>query len=145
MAKSQQTFNKKEKEKKRLRKREEKKKKKEERKNSSTGGELENMMAYVDSNGNILDSPPEEVETDTSEEVIQIATPKKLPEDKRKKGRLVYFNEEKGYGFIENLERSEKVFVHHSEFEEEVNLRDLVTYEIEKGDRGARAVQVKKA
>jgi hypothetical protein len=48
MAKSQETFNKKEKEKKRLQKRKEKEQRKEERKaNAKEGGSWEDMMAYV--------------------------------------------------------------------------------------------------
>ena len=59
MARSQETFNKKEKEKKRLKKRQEKQLKKEERKANSKGGGLENMLAYVDENGHITDTPPD--------------------------------------------------------------------------------------
>ena len=56
MAKSQQTQNKKEKEKAKLKKREEKRKKREARKaEKSTGIEF----AYVDFNGNLVDTPPD--------------------------------------------------------------------------------------
>src|SRR5579863_7474048 len=59
MAKSSETFNKKEKEKKRLKKQQEKKEKAEMRKsNSDKGKGLEDMMAYVDEHGNITDKPP---------------------------------------------------------------------------------------
>ena len=43
---------------------------KEERKANSSGGGLENMMAYVDENGQIVDTPPDpakKVEVDASE------------------------------------------------------------------------------
>ena len=54
MAKSQETFNKKEKEKKRLKKKQEKELKREERKeHSSKGKSLEEMFAYIDENGNL--------------------------------------------------------------------------------------------
>ena len=60
MAKSQETFNKKEKEKKRLQKRKEKEQRKEDRKaNAKEGGSWEDMMAYVDENGNISAAPPD--------------------------------------------------------------------------------------
>ena len=59
MGKSQETFNKKEKEKKRKKKKQEKQQRKEERKANSGGGELENMMAYVDEFGNITETPPD--------------------------------------------------------------------------------------
>jgi hypothetical protein len=58
MAKSQATFMKKELEKKRLKKREEKKYRKEERKKNATGGDLENMIAYVNEFGEISSTPP---------------------------------------------------------------------------------------
>ena len=61
MAKSQETFNKKQKEKKRLKKRKEKAEKMAERRANAVAGSgsLENMMAYIDENGNIVDTPPD--------------------------------------------------------------------------------------
>jgi spore germination protein YaaH len=60
MARPQETFNKKELEKKRLQKRKEKEQRKEERKaNAKEGSSLEDMMAYVDENGNITSTPPD--------------------------------------------------------------------------------------
>ena len=54
MARSQETFNKKEKENQKAKKRKEKAAKKEERKSTSGKKSLEDMMAYVDENGNIV-------------------------------------------------------------------------------------------
>jgi len=60
MAKSQQTFSKIEKEKKKIKKREEKQKKKEERRaNSKKGSGFDSMIAYVDENGHLTDTPPD--------------------------------------------------------------------------------------
>jgi hypothetical protein len=60
MGRSQETFSKKEREKKRLSKRKEKEEKKAERKaNSSKGKGLEGMLAYVDENGMISQTPPD--------------------------------------------------------------------------------------
>ena len=60
MAKSSETFSKKEKEKKRLKKQRDKVEKMKERKiNAKKGKTLEDMMAYVDENGNISSTPPE--------------------------------------------------------------------------------------
>ena len=59
MAKSNNAFIKKQKELNRKKKREEKIEKKNERRKHSSGGELENMMAYVDEYGNITSTPPE--------------------------------------------------------------------------------------
>jgi hypothetical protein len=60
MAKSQETFSKKEKEKLKLKKRKEKEEKKAERKaNSQKGQDLEDMYAYVDENGNLTSVLPD--------------------------------------------------------------------------------------
>jgi hypothetical protein len=59
MAKSQATFMKKQLEKNRAKKKEEKEHRKQDRQQNSTGGKLEDMMAYVDENGNITSTPPE--------------------------------------------------------------------------------------
>ena len=78
MARSQETFGKKEKEKKRQKKKEEKAKKREERKANSEGGGLENMMAYVDELGNITDTPPDPAnKAKIKAEDIQLGIPKK--------------------------------------------------------------------
>ena len=61
MGRSQNSFIKSQKEKKRLQKRKEKEEKKKERQeNNSKGGGLDDMIAYLDENGNIVDTPPEE-------------------------------------------------------------------------------------
>jgi len=60
MARSQNSFIKKAKEEKRKKKQDEKFKKKLEKKNKPTSGDLNDMLAYVDENGNITATPPEE-------------------------------------------------------------------------------------
>lgn len=59
MAKSQATFMKKQLEKNRAKKKEEKEQRKQERKQNSNGGDLENMMAYVNEFGELSSTPPE--------------------------------------------------------------------------------------
>lgn len=59
MARPQETFNKKELEKKWLQKRQEKEQRKEERKANASGKSFEDMLAYVDENGNITSTPPD--------------------------------------------------------------------------------------
>lgn len=58
MAKSQQSFKKKEMEKQKQKKKDEKAQRKEQRKASNSGG-LDSMIAYVDEFGNITDTPPD--------------------------------------------------------------------------------------
>lgn len=60
MAKSKETYNKREKQKKKQRERVEKAAKKEERKALNNKGKpLEEMLAYIDENGNLSSTPPE--------------------------------------------------------------------------------------
>ncbi|WP_315815361.1 hypothetical protein [Paraflavitalea speifideaquila] len=59
MARSQETFNKREREKQRIKKQQDKQEKMKERKsNKDKGNSLENMMAYLDENGNLTTTPP---------------------------------------------------------------------------------------
>jgi len=61
MAKSQNSFIKAQKEKKRAQKKKEKEERKQERKeNNSKGGNLSDMMAYVDSDGNVISGSPDD-------------------------------------------------------------------------------------
>ena len=147
MARSQETFNKKEKEKKRLKKRKEKAAKREERKNSESNSDLDSMIAYVDEFGNITDTPPdpskkEKIDVDS----IEIGVPKRddSEEDPVMKGRVAFFNDSKGYGFIKELESQEKYFVHANGCLQEIKENDLVTFELERGLKGMNAVKVKK-
>lgn len=110
MAKSQ-TFGKRENEKKKQAKRLEKQKRREERQAGGSSS-LDDMIAYVDENGNITDTPPQlRPKVEIQLEDIVIATPKK--EDiaaEPLKGRVEYFNTEKGYGFIKDLASTENIF-----------------------------------
>jgi len=148
MAKSQQTFNKKEKEKKRLKKRQEKLLKREERKENSKKGDLESMMAYVDEYGNITDTPPDPTvkKKVIKASDIEIGVPKKEAEEDfgPLTGRVDYFDSSKGFGFIINARTQEKHFVHVSGLRDEVVEGDKVTFELEKGLKGMNAVRVKK-
>jgi len=149
MARSTETFNKKEKEKKRLKKQKEKREKAEERKDNVVKGKsLEEMMAYVDENGNITSTPPDPTKKKKIVmEDIQIATPKQeaiQPGDLIRKGKVTFFNESKGYGFIKDSESQESIFVHINELSEAVVENDKVTFEIEAGQKGMTAVRVTK-
>ncbi|WP_378174333.1 cold-shock protein [Aquimarina sp. SS2-1] len=147
MAKSQQTFSKIEKEKKKLKKREEKQKKKEERRaNSKKGSGFDNMIAYVDENGHLTDTPPDpSKKKKVKAENIEIGIPKKehVEEDPIKKGKVAFFNDSKGYGFITEQESQEKYFVHANGLMQEVKEGDKVQFELEMGMKGINAVRVK--
>mgnify|MGYP003580000228 CR=1 FL=1 len=97
MGRSTETFSKKEKEKKRLKKQQDKKEKAEERKaNSDKGKSLDEMMAYVDEDGNITSTPPDITNRKKIKpEDIQIGIAKQefSPEDLIKNGIVTFFNE----------------------------------------------------
>lgn len=146
MAKSQQSFGKREKEKKRLKKREEKQKKKEARKAQAKeeGGGI--PMAYVDQYGNLTDTPPdptEKEEIDASEIVLGIPPKEETEEDPVRSGKVSFFDSSKGFGFIMDAVNQEKYFFHISRVEDEVDENDKVTFELEKGPKGMNAVNVK--
>jgi cold shock CspA family protein len=148
MARSQETFSKKEKEKKRLKKRKEKAEKKEERSANSSGGGLDNMMAYVDEFGRITDTPPDPsvLRKKIDASTIEIGIPKReeIEADAVRKGKIDFFNESKGFGFIKELDTQEKFFVHVNGLLEEVKENDKVSFELERGLKGMNAIKVKK-
>jgi cold shock CspA family protein len=145
MARSQETFNKKEKENQKAKKRKEKALKKEERKSTAGKKSLEDMMAYVDENGNIVSAPPDPTKrTEVNEEDIQIGVAKR--EDvvaEIKIGKVSFFNDSKGYGFIKDNSNGESYFVHVNGMDEPVKENDQVTFDIQKGQKGWNAVNVK--
>jgi cold shock CspA family protein len=150
MGRSTETFSKKEREKKKSIKLREKKEKAEERKaNSDKGKSLDDMMAYIDENGNITSTPPDPTKKKKviSSEDIQISVSRQEPPDPAdliRNGVLSFFNESKGYGFIRDLQSQESVFVHINSFLEQVKENDKVTFETEQGPKGLNAIKVKK-
>ena len=62
------------------------------------------------------------------------------------KGKVKFFNETKGFGFIAG-EDSKEYFVHKSGLEAGVSLKenDDVAFDVEEGDRGPKAINVKKS
>ncbi|MFT4326144.1 MAG: cold-shock protein [Candidatus Woesearchaeota archaeon] len=61
------------------------------------------------------------------------------------KGVVKFYNREKNYGFVTG-EDEKDYFVHISGLNEGVNLseNDAVTFDVEEGDRGLKAVNVSK-
>jgi len=62
-------------------------------------------------------------------------------------GRVKWFNEKKGFGFIESAEHGD-VFVHYSSIEgngfRSLADGDEVTFDVEEGKKGLQAVKVRK-
>jgi cold shock CspA family protein len=147
MAKSQTTFAKKEKEKKRLGKRLEKQEKKEMRKaESKKGKSLDEMMAYLDENGNLSNTPPDlSKKVAINAEDIPVNGIKRVFQDDSgtRKGKITYFNLEKGYGFINDMKSQQRVFVHINQLTEPLGENDEVLFEIEIGHKGPSAINVR--
>ena len=142
MAKSN-SFNKRELEKKKEKKRKEKQQRKDERK---AGGvtSLDDMIAYVDENGMITSTPPDPTKKqDVDLDNISVSTPKKEEtEEIVLEGRIEHFNQDKGYGFIKNLAGIEKYFFHISNAPAEIAEGNMVTFELERGEKGMNAVKI---
>lgn len=148
MGRSQQSFSKREREKKKQQKRKEKEEKRAERKeNFEKPKSLDDMIAYVDEFGNITDEPQDlKKQLDIDPQSIQISVPKDddIEVDPVKKGKVKFFNDEKGYGFIDDKNSNNSYFVHVNGLLDDIRENDKVTYELEKGPKGMMAVRVKK-
>ena len=146
MGKSQETFSKKEKEKKRLKRKQEKLAKREERR-SSPKKSIEDLIAYVDENGNLSDTPPDLTKKNKIKaEDIQLGVPARERDetDPIKKGKLEFYNNDKGYGFIKEDITNDKYFVHVSSLNGEIIEGDKISFELEMGPKGMNAVRVNK-
>ncbi|GEO11389.1 cold-shock protein [Segetibacter aerophilus] len=149
MGKSQETFAKKEKEKKKLKQRQDKQEKMEERKaNGKKGKSLDEMMAYIDENGNISSTPPDPKKKKVfKQEDMMIGVPKQEPvneADLIRTGVVTFFNDAKGFGFIKDLVTQESVFIHVNQLQEPIKENEKVIFEVEMGPKGPSAINVKK-
>lgn len=140
------SYNKKEQEKNRQRKRLEKQKRKEERKSNAGNKSFEDMIAYVDEYGRIVDTPPELSDrTEVDVDSIEVSTPKKAEKDSLLQGRVEHFNDEKGYGFIKDADSVEKYFFHISNAYATIKEGEQVQFELERGLKGMNATKVQPA
>lgn len=146
MAKSKESFNKREKEKQRQKKAQEKQEKMKERKlNKDQGKGLDSMIAYLDENGNLTSTPPDpRNKKEFLVEDIQIGVPKMEynPEDAFRTGTVSFFNTQKGFGFIIDSETRERIFVHQNDLNIALNENDKVKFEVNRSPKGLVAVNV---
>ena len=107
------------------------------------------MVAYVDEFGNITDTPPDPTKKKKIKaKDIALGVPKREDAGTSlsiRKGRVEFFNDAKGFGFIKELDSQEKFFVHVNGLIDEIKENDIVTFELERGLKGMNAVRVKKA
>lgn len=142
------SLNKKEQQKKRNQKKKEKEERKAERKaNAKSGKSLDDMIAYVDENGNLSSTPPDPLKKKVFNDADIVLgsrnTGSAQPEVQRT-GRITHFNESKGYGFIKDSQTQESIFVHVKEVDFQPRENDKVTYDVASGVKGLNAVNVKK-
>jgi cold shock CspA family protein len=146
MAKSQETFSKKEREKKRVKKQQDKAEKMQERKhNNKEKKSLDDMMAYLDENGNLSSVPPDPRKKKLfRQEEMAISIPRQEEREQNavRTGIVSFFNDHKGFGFINDAETRERVFVHVNQLTVEIKENDKVTYEVEMSHKGPTAVNV---
>lgn len=137
------SFSKKENFKKKAQKQKEKALRRDERKtNNNKGKDLDEMLVYVDENGQLHNSP---IDTTEREEIniedIQLgAAP--IPEEELRKTGLVTYVSDKGYGFITENKTNENVFFHSNNCAHEVKKGNKVSFEKERSAKGFSAVNV---
>ena len=149
MATSQETFDKKEKQKKKIKQRQEKAEKMEERRaNGKKGKTLDEMMAYIDEDGNFSSTPPDPRKKKIfNSKDMQIGVPK---QEAREQGEVIrtgvvtFFNDDKGYGFIKDIQTQQSVFIHVNQLSGPIKEHDKVNFEVEMGHKGPNAINVKK-
>lgn len=139
------SFNKKEREKKRRKRKKDKKERKEQKKLDGVKGE---EFMYVDENGNLTSTPPEEqVKTEIKLEDIKVSTPKQSEieeEETIRTGVVKFYNTEKRFGFIKEVKTGNEYFVHGDNVRGDIELqeKDKVVYEIGNGRQGPIAINV---
>lgn len=142
------TFHKKEIQKRKQQKKKDKELRKAERKaNAKAGQSLEDMMAYIDENGNLSSTPPDpnkKIVIKDSDIVIGSRNIEGVDHDPTRKGRVMFFNTSKGYGFIKDTKTEESVFVHANALTIAINENDMVSFETERTVKGLQAIRVKK-
>jgi cold shock CspA family protein len=142
-----QTWQKKDREQKRQKEKNAKVEKMQQRKENSTKKSFDDMIAYLDENGNLTSQPPDpRKKIEVRLEDIQISVPEYIPPTKDElthTGKVTFFNTAKGFGFIKDLASQQSIFVHANNLESAISENDIVSFEIEAGQRGPAAVKVK--
>jgi CspA family cold shock protein len=61
------------------------------------------------------------------------------------KGKVKFYNELKGFGFIKDEKTGKEYYVHSSGIKENIKENDEVLYDLQEGKKGLNAVNVKLA
>jgi CspA family cold shock protein len=62
-----------------------------------------------------------------------------------KKGKVKFFNTSKGFGFIQDSETGQDIFVHVTGLKQDIREGDSVVFDVTQGKKGLNAVNVKLA
>ncbi len=140
MGRSQETWSKREKEKKKQKKKEDKLKRKEQRQEENEGQTFDDMIAYVDAEGNLTDTPPDPTkkkEVIKAEDIIIGIPPKdENAEEEIREGTVTFFDDSKGYGFIKVKNSNESLFTHIKSHIDEIKEGNHVSFDVAPGDKG---------
>lgn len=60
-----------------------------------------------------------------------------------KTGKVKFFNESKGFGFIKDSDSDNEYFVHVSGLVDKIRENDSVSFELKEGKKGLNAINVK--
>ncbi len=141
------SVNKKEQQKKKQQQKKDKEQRKAERKANSKGQSFEDMIAYVDENGNLTSTPPDPLKKKVVNEndiVLGSRNTGSVESARQRTGRITNFNQSKGYGFIRDANSRESIFVHVNSLSFEPRENDEVSFEVMEGPKGLSAMNVKK-
>jgi len=137
------SFGKKEREKRKRKRKQEKAERKKQRKEEESNT---SDIMYVDEYGNFTDTPPDPTKKEKIKaEDIEIGIPKSQDledESPIRNGIVKFFNREKRYGFIEDIDARTDYFVHEEALIDEIKENDRVTFELGPGPKGLVAIQV---
>ncbi len=141
------SWKKKDREQRKQKEKNEKAEKMQHRKDNTKKKSFDDMIAYLDENGNLSAKPPDpRKKVEVKLEDIQIGVPEYVPpteEELTRTGKVTFFNDAKGFGFIKDLVSQQSVFVHVNNLDSPIQENDRVSFQVESGPRGLSAVKVK--
>ena len=112
--------------------------------NNNKGKSLDEMIVYVDVNGQFTSVPPhlQNREEDLAK-AAKAAKKADVQQPTHFTGIITYFSE-KGYGFITEDESRDNIFFHQKDVINVVQKHDKVTYKKEYTPKGYKATEIKK-
>lgn len=111
---------------------------------SKKGKPLQDMLAYVDANGVITDTPPDPEALKKARESDMFVMQAENGGAGVRNGTVQFFDSEKGFGFILDEQTKGRIFFHFSMLEEPVLVNDAVEFIIKPGQRGPAAENIRK-